>query len=165
MGQTIQFSIGIVSISKTVLFQVIPFGKSTQFSSIWLIDRILSGATTPGQSGSGSDGNKEVLCIPQSSSITEASSSDCLVSYTGHSLGKSYPSAEMQSVYSAAPTNRATYFWPFIKMSQLLKMTTILNSTMLTTMLPYKCILLAISCSVMVNKLGKLTIASKFDSH
>ena len=30
----------------------------------------LSGATTPGQSGPGSDGNKEVLHIPQSSSIT-----------------------------------------------------------------------------------------------
>ena len=27
---------------------------------------------------------------------------DCLVSYTGHSLGESYPSAEMQSVYSVA---------------------------------------------------------------
>ena len=28
--------------------------------------------------------------------------SDCLVLYPGHSLGESYPSAEMQSVYSAA---------------------------------------------------------------
>ena len=42
----------------------------------------LLGATTPGQSGPESDGNKEVLCIPQNSSITEASPSDCLVSYT-----------------------------------------------------------------------------------
>ena len=65
----------------------------------------LSGATTPIQSGPGSDGNKGVLCIPQSSSITEASSSVCLVSYLGHLLGKSYPSAEMQSVYSAALTD------------------------------------------------------------
>ena len=49
------------------------------------------GANTPGQSGAGSDGNEEVLCIPQSSSITEASPSDCLVSYTGHLFGESYP--------------------------------------------------------------------------
>ena len=63
--------------------------------------------TTPGQSEPGSDGNKEVLCIHQSSSITEASPSDCLVSYPGHSLGGSYPSAEMQSAYSTAPADRA----------------------------------------------------------
>ena len=40
----------------------------------------LSGSSTPGQSGPGSDGNKGVLCIPQSSSITDASPSDCFVS-------------------------------------------------------------------------------------
>ena len=33
----------------------------------------ISGATTPGQSGSGSNGNEGVLLIPKSSSITEAS--------------------------------------------------------------------------------------------
>ena len=31
---------------------------------------LLSGATTPGQSGPGSDGNEGVLHIPQSSNIT-----------------------------------------------------------------------------------------------
>ena len=51
--------------SKIVLFQTILFSISTQFSSIWPIDRTLSGATTPGQSGPGSDGNEGVLCIPQ----------------------------------------------------------------------------------------------------
>ena len=35
----------------------------------------------PGQGGPGSDGNKGVLHIPQSSSITGTSPSDCLVSY------------------------------------------------------------------------------------
>ena len=35
--------------------------------SIWPIDRNLSGATTPGQSGPGSNGNEGVLHIPQSS--------------------------------------------------------------------------------------------------
>ena len=39
-------------------------------SSIWPIDSILSGATTTGQSGPGSDDIKVVLRISQSSSIT-----------------------------------------------------------------------------------------------
>ena len=71
-------------------------------SSIWLIDRTLSGATTPGQSGTWSNSNEEVLCVPQSSSITEVSRSVCLVSYLGHSLGESHLSAEMLSIYSTA---------------------------------------------------------------
>ena len=58
----------------------------------------LSGATTPSQSGSGGDSNEGVLCIPQNASITGISPSDCLVSYPGHSLGGSYPSAEVLSV-------------------------------------------------------------------
>ena len=60
-----------------------------------------------GQSGPGSDGNEGVLRIPQSSSIAGTSPSDCLVSYPGHSLGSSYPSAEVQSVYSTAPADWA----------------------------------------------------------
>ena len=61
-------------------------------SSIWSIDRTLSIATTPGHSRPGSDGNEGVDLIPQIYSITGASSSDCLISYTGHSLGVgSYP--------------------------------------------------------------------------
>ena len=59
--------------SKTVLFQAIKFSTSTQFSSIWPIDKTLSGATTPGQNWPGSNGNKGVLRIPQSSSITTTS--------------------------------------------------------------------------------------------
>ena len=46
----------------------------------------LSGVTIPGQSRPGSNGNGEVLHIPQSSSITGTSLSDCLVSYLGHLL-------------------------------------------------------------------------------
>ena len=66
----------------------------------------LSGATILGQSRPGSNGNEGVLHIPQSSSITGTSPSDCLVSYQGHLLGEgSYPSAEVQLVYSTAPTN------------------------------------------------------------
>ena len=67
---------------------------------------IISGATTPGQSGPGSDDNEEVLHIPRSSSITGASSSECLVSYSGHSFfWGGYPSAEVQLVYFAAPAD------------------------------------------------------------
>ena len=72
------------------------------------MDRALSGATIPGQSGPGSDGNEGVLCILQSFSITGTSSSDCLVSYPGLlSEWGSYPSAEVQSVYSTAPADWA----------------------------------------------------------
>ena len=71
------------------------------------MDRALSGATTPGQSGPGSDGNEGVLRIPQSSSTAGTSPSDCLVSYPGHSLGGYYPSAEKQSVYSTDPADWA----------------------------------------------------------
>ncbi len=48
--------------------------------------RLLLGATTPGQSGSESDGNERVLHIPQISKAG-ASPSDCLMSYPEHSLG------------------------------------------------------------------------------
>ena len=74
---------------KIVLFQTIQFSKSSEFSSIWPIDRNLSGATTPGQSRFGSGGNEGILCIPQSSSITGNLPSDCLVSYPGYSLQRS----------------------------------------------------------------------------
>ena len=50
--------------------------------------------------------NEGALHIPQSSK-TGASPSDGLVSYPGHSLKESYPSAETQSVYSTAPAPAA----------------------------------------------------------
>ena len=109
--QTIQFSIRIdfclTQNVKTVLFQTIQFSISMQFSLIWPIDTTLSVATTLSQSGFQSNGNEGVLHIPQSSSITGASSSDCFVLYTGHSLVESYPSAVMPLLYSAAPADWA----------------------------------------------------------
>ena len=53
-----------------------------------------------------------LLRIPERSSITGAISSDCLLSYPGHSLwrGGSYSSTEMQSVYSTAPPLYAPCF-------------------------------------------------------
>ena len=56
------------------------------------------------------DANDGVLCIPQSSSFTGASSSNCLVSRTLIWLEEgSYPSAEIQSVYSTAPADWAKH--------------------------------------------------------
>ena len=67
----------------------------------------LSGATILGQSGRGSNGNNGLLRIPQSSSITETSPSDCLVSYPRHSLrGGPTP---LQLVYSTASADWAIY--------------------------------------------------------
>ena len=77
--------------TSTVLFPTIQFSINTQFSSIWFIDRTQSGATISGQSVSGSDGNEGVLCIPQSSSITGTSPSDCFASYPWHSSGEVLP--------------------------------------------------------------------------
>ena len=51
----------------------------------------LSGATTPNQSGSGSDGKEGVLHISQSSNITGTLPLDCLMSCPGHSLGGVLP--------------------------------------------------------------------------
>ena len=77
-------------------------------SSISPIDRTLSGAATPEKSEPRSNGKEEVLYIPQSSTITGASPSDCLVSYSEHSSEwSSYPSAEMQLVYSIATADWA----------------------------------------------------------
>ena len=54
--------------------------------SIWPIDSAQLGVTTPGQSGSGSNGNEGVLHIPQISKAG-ASPSDDLLSYPEHLLG------------------------------------------------------------------------------
>ena len=62
-----------------------------QFISILPIDRTLSGATIPSQSGPGSNGNEWVLRIPQSPSIRGTSPSDCLVSYQDTRLGSPTP--------------------------------------------------------------------------
>ena len=87
--------------NKTVLFQTIQFSISILFSTIWPIDSIQSGATTAGESEHWWDGNKGVLCILQSSSITVSSPSDYFVSHPGLNVVVGlFFSAEMQSVYS-----------------------------------------------------------------
>ena len=58
--------------NQIVLFVTIQFSISHLFaqfkchSSIWTIDRTLPSATTPDQSGPGTDGSEGVLHIPQS---------------------------------------------------------------------------------------------------
>ena len=100
--QAVQLSISTdFCLYKKVLFQGIQLSRSTVYFFL-PIDRTLLDATTLSQNGPGSHDNKEVLCIPQSSSITGTSPSDCLMSYPGHTLGEFYPSAEKQSVYSTA---------------------------------------------------------------
>ena len=49
-----------------------------------------------------SNDNEGVFCIPQTSSITGNSPSDCLLSYSGHLLRETYPSTDVQLVYSTA---------------------------------------------------------------
>ena len=56
-------------------------------SSIEPIDRTLSGATTPGQSGPGSNSNKKVLHIPQGSR-PKASLSGCFVFISRTQVGE-----------------------------------------------------------------------------
>ena len=71
-----------------VIFLIIQFRVGALIFSIWPIDRILSDATPPGQIGPRSNGNEGVLHIPQCSSITEISTSNCLISCPVHSLRK-----------------------------------------------------------------------------
>ena len=83
--------------SKIVLFQTIQF-SITQSSSVCPIDMTLSDGTTPGQRGPGNDVNEGVLRIPPSWSISETSTSDCFVSYPGHSLGGGILSLSREAV-------------------------------------------------------------------
>ena len=99
--QTILFSIIMQVprlIVKTFLFQAIKFSETvqiqtvqlsirTQFSSILLISRTLIRCYHSVPECRREWWQWRVLCIPQSSSITGTSPSDCLVSYPGHLLG------------------------------------------------------------------------------
>ena len=71
-------------------------------SSIWPIDKTLSGATTPGQSGPGTNGNEGVPFNHQSSK-TGVTSSDYLVSYPGHSGGGLLLCRDAVSVFYSPP--------------------------------------------------------------
>ena len=76
----------ILSSSVKHKYAVIQCNISTNYSSVWPIDKTLSGTTSPGQSGLSSDGNKGILHTSKSSSVTETSPSDCLVPYLQNAL-------------------------------------------------------------------------------
>ena len=81
----------------------------------------LSGTTTPGQSGPGSNGNEGVVHIPQSSR-TGASPIRWFSVISRPLVGREhYPSAEMQLVYSTAPGDWAQSIWFIGKDKKLLK--------------------------------------------
>ena len=79
--------------------------------TIWPIDRILSAATTQGQIEPGSNSTEEVLHIPQK--LQGWSLAIRLFSVLSRTLirdiWESYPTAEMQPVYSTALANWAVH--------------------------------------------------------
>ena len=92
--------------SKTVLFQIIQFSISTQFSSIWPIDRTRSGSIISFQYGARSDGSEGVLDIPLSSSITGTSWWDfSSVIYRTLVVERPYPLVEKQSTVQSTEWN------------------------------------------------------------
>ena len=102
--QTIQFSVSTVC-QKYSYFNLLSTQFDCQNHGLFLFNpsiEPLSGVASPGQSETGSNGNEEVLRIPQPGT----SASDCLVSYPGDLLwGGVYTSEEVQSVYSIAPAD------------------------------------------------------------
>ena len=66
------------------------------------MSHLLSGPTTPVQSGPGSNDTYGVLCIPQSSNIIGALISDCLMPYYRTLVRKFFSSGEKQSLYFTA---------------------------------------------------------------
>ena len=120
---------------KTVLFQVVQFSISTQFSSIWPINRTLSGVTTPGQSGPGSDGNKGVLRIPQSSRFTETSPSGCLVSYPRHSLGSGLTPLQRSSQCILQPPANWAIWYRVTSVGYIMKITYFCNDNLYVDLL------------------------------
>ena len=84
---------------KTVLFQTIQFSISRQFSFISPIHRTLTGSTTSRLSGPWSNGKEVALRIPQSSSITGASPSNCLVSFQDTRGGGGFTPLQRSSLW------------------------------------------------------------------
>ena len=79
-----------------------------QFSSIWPIDRIRSGASIQGQSWPGRNGNEGVLHIPKSPNIGLFSV------ISGHSLGDTYKEFIILS-YKLLSGEQAHAFWNWKK--------------------------------------------------
>ena len=102
--------------SKTFLFQAIPFNQTIQFSiSMPLV--LFYPLTGPYQvlphraRVDLGNGNEGVLHIPQSPSITGTSPSDCLMSYPGHLLGGGLTPLQRccQCILQLQPTEKSVY--------------------------------------------------------
>ena len=107
--QTVQFSISThFQYQKTVLFQVIQCSISTQVSSIWRIDRTLSGATTLGQSGPGRDGNDNLHSPKLQHNWNLNIRLICVISRT--LVEVSLTPLQRRMVYSTAPADWATKY-------------------------------------------------------
>ena len=73
--------------NNSILFKSFVFTQFKFQTVLWPIEKTLSGATTPGQSGPGRNYHVDVLHISQCSR-TGTSPSDGIVSHAGHSLGR-----------------------------------------------------------------------------
>ena len=93
---------------KSSYFQTIQFSLIKQFNSIWTIDRTLSGATTSSRSKPGRDDNEGYSEFPKAPAFLEP---DHQIGWyhiqDTHWVGESYPSANMQSMYSAVQADWA----------------------------------------------------------
>ena len=89
--------------TKTVPFLAIQFSISMQFNFIYSLHRTLSGATSLGNSGPGSDGNEGYSAFPKTPALQEPWHQ--IVRVISRTLvgGRSYPFAVMQLVYSMPP--------------------------------------------------------------
>ena len=82
-------------------------------SSIWPTDRTLTGFTPQGQSRPGSNGNEELIFIPQSFS-TVATPSNSVLCYMQDTWwwGRVLTFfAEVKLMYSTAPADKASYYF------------------------------------------------------
>ena len=138
------------------------------FSSIWPIDRALSGANTPSQSGPENDGNEGVLGILQSSSTTGSLLSDWLVPYIGHS----YPNAKKQSTAATAwTTNLAVseemtiFIITTIQANNTFELNLLLLINLLKRIKGVLCYCVFITCTTFVVFLNKGETNSQFTSH
>ena len=87
-----------------VLFVYISFKYSKWLNgSFWAIDGTQTNTICQGQHELGSNGNEEVLHIPQSSRLEPHPQMQFSVIYRTLLVGMSYSSAELQLVYSTAP--------------------------------------------------------------
>ena len=84
-------------------------------SHLLALNLTLLGATTPGKSGPGSEDNKGVFPISQSSSITGASPWDCIVCYPGPSLVEILPLCrDIVSVFYISSREGYNFEWNII---------------------------------------------------